>query len=170
MKQSLRHFRLNKWREASAQRRGGQTCHIPLEASGAHGAGDDIQSVASDFADQSFDRAYAGEIVSRALTRLAEEYASLSKGALFNALSPHLVDRVDRGEHAVLAQQLGMSQAALRTALSRLRSRFRELLVEEVLPTVRDSSEAIEELRHLLAAWTRTDEAGRFDSSIGNCS
>src|SRR5690606_34739739 len=77
MKQSLRHFRLNKWREASAQRRGGQTCHIPMEASGAHGAGDDIQSVASDFADQSFDRAYAGEIVSRALTRLAEEYASL---------------------------------------------------------------------------------------------
>jgi hypothetical protein len=50
----------------------------------------------------------------------------------------------------------------MRTALSRLRTRFRELLIEEVLPTVRDRQQAIEELRHLLAAWSRSDQLGSF--------
>ncbi len=50
------------------------------------------------------------------------------------------------------AHELGLSQAALRVAIHRLRRRFRELVKAEISQTVPDPAEVTEELRHLIAA------------------
>ena len=51
--------------------------------------------------------------------------------------------------YADLGAELGMSENAVKTAVSRLRRRYRELLREEIAHTVSSPAEVEEEIRHL---------------------
>lgn len=51
-----------------------------------------------------------------------------------------------------LARQLEMSEAAVKSAIHRLRTRYRDLLRAEVASTVADPAEVDEELRFLIHA------------------
>jgi transposase-like protein len=55
-------------------------------------------------------------------------------------------------KYVELARQLDVSEAALKSAIHRLRQRYRNLLRAEVAATVADSEEINEELRFLLRA------------------
>ena len=52
---------------------------------------------------------------------------------------------------AEAALTLGMSETAVKVAIHRLRTRFRELTRAEVAATVNEPAEAADELRHLIA-------------------
>ena len=47
---------------------------------------------------------------------------------------------------------MGLSEAATKSAVYRLRVRYREVLREEIAQTVSDPMEVDEELRHLISA------------------
>jgi hypothetical protein len=73
------------------------------------------------------------------------------KAELFNRVS--LVDANSESSvpYTVIAQELGMSVAAYKSAVSRLRARYGEFVHEEVWQTVSSPAEFEEEIRHLLA-------------------
>ena len=49
------------------------------------------------------------------------------------------------------ARALGLSETAVKVAIHRLRSRFREIIRSEVAATVNDPADAADELHHLIA-------------------
>ena len=77
------------------------------------------------------------------------EFASGKKAQLFNGLKPFLTGGVGLPNQTEVAAKLGMPIETLRSHLSRLRARYRELLREEVARTIAVADDVDEELRHL---------------------
>ncbi|MBE7495939.1 MAG: sigma-70 family RNA polymerase sigma factor [Verrucomicrobiaceae bacterium] len=104
--------------------------------------------------DKLFDRKWCEQLLGRVLRSLAENYATLGKRRLFEALRPVLLAGGSLRGHdtAALAGTLGMTEPALRTALVRLLRDYRRLLEHEVRQTV-DSKQAVDaEIADLMAA------------------
>ena len=86
-----------------------------------------------------FARQWATALLARVLGGLSDEYARRGRGAQFELLKAFLTGDQDRGEYRQVAEQLDMSDAAVRTAVHRLRQRYGELLREEIAATVVDA-------------------------------
>lgn len=139
---ALKHFLVKHRGGLLAAKRGGGAEHVPLEDEEAMplpGMADDVLA---------FDREWALALIARALARLEAEYSG--KPRMFAVLKPWLDGAAD-GPQAEAAQVLGMSETAVKVAIHRLRTRFRELIRSEVAATVNDPLEVKEELRHLIA-------------------
>jgi len=100
--------------------------------------------------DQAFDQEWATTLLTEVLNRLEGEYWDAGKTELFDALKQTLVGTRESQPYAMLAQQLGLNEGALRTAVHRLRKRYRELVREEIANTVGTPEEVDEEMRYLV--------------------
>jgi RNA polymerase sigma-70 factor (ECF subfamily) len=148
---SLRHFQANQWRAASARKRGGGQSTISLDAAAgerrfalepAHGL----------TAERVFERQWALALLDQTLAAMQAELAAAGKAELFDCVKEHLGG--DRGEvpYRQLAEELGMSEGAIKVAVHRFRERWRELLREQIAETVAGPYEVEAELRDLFAA------------------
>ena len=101
--------------------------------------------------EQQFDRQWASTVLEQARNKLRHECVASGKAGLYDRVS--LVDGRNEGSvtYAVVAQELGMSVSAIKSAVSRLRERYGELVREEVAHTVSSPAEIDAEVRHLLA-------------------
>lgn len=143
---ALKHF-LSKNRDAAlAGKRGGGAEHVPLISETDTSPGLPMPGLADDTL--AFDREWAFALIARALATLEEEHAQ--KPALFTALKPWLNGAANASQ-AEVAQTLDMSETAVKVAIHRLRTRFRELIRTEIAATVNDPAEIADELRHLIA-------------------
>jgi DNA-directed RNA polymerase specialized sigma24 family protein len=107
--------------------------------------------------DRLFDRAWALTLLGRALDRLATDYAATGHGPLFEKLQGMLISGSRTASHAEIAGQLGLSEAAVQQAASRLRIRHREALRDEIAATLDYPSDAAveSEIRDLFDALGR---------------
>jgi RNA polymerase sigma-70 factor (ECF subfamily) len=85
------------------------------------------------------------------LHRLQVEYEQDGKAELFAALNPCLVGDRTAQPYEELARKLGITEGAVKSAVHRLRQRYRQLLRDEIAQTVATQGEVEEELRHLIA-------------------
>jgi hypothetical protein len=92
--------------------------------------------------DRLFDRNWALELLDRALCSVAREEAASGRGATFETLRPVLTDQPRNIPSGALAERIGTTAAAVRSALQRLRCRYRQALRAEVAATLADPSEA----------------------------
>ncbi len=99
-----------------------------------------------------FARRWALTVLEQTLQLLQAEFTRAGKGELFEAIKNHLGGNARAENYRALAAQLAMSEGAVKTAIHRLRKRYRELLHAEVAQTVSDPAEVKEELRELQAA------------------
>jgi RNA polymerase sigma-70 factor (ECF subfamily) len=101
--------------------------------------------------EQLFDRQWASTVLGQARARLCQECIASGKSGLYDRVS--LVDDKNEGSlpYAVVAKELGMSVGAVKSAVSRLRQRYGELVREEVANTVCSPDEIQPEIRHLLS-------------------
>jgi DNA-directed RNA polymerase specialized sigma24 family protein len=105
-----------------------------------------------------FQRKWARSLLDRVLFGLQDEFLRGGKLDHFNRLRGVLAGSGEV-KYADLARELGIGEAALKSAIQRLRKRHRELLRAEVAATVADPAEVDEELRFLLQAIsTRSQE------------
>ncbi len=142
---ALKHF-LSKQRAAAlAGKRGGGAEHVPLVSENDTAPGMPLPGKPDD--ELCFDREWALALIARALQSLEAEYDV--KPQLYAAIKPWLDGGSTRSQ-ADAAQSLGMSESAMKVAIHRLRSRFRELIRAEVAATVNDPAEVADELRHLI--------------------
>lgn len=149
---ALRNFLTDEWRHAHAAKRGGGQVIVSI----------DLSQAAQRFAeepvdqkltpDQAFDRAWAVEMLERAVARLREEYESSGRGALFAALAPRLWNNGIANPPAPSPNRVEMNAHAVSMALNRLRHRLGLRLREEVAATVADGTDIDAELRLLIAA------------------
>jgi len=139
---ALQNYAQNQRDWARAQKRGGGQMQLPIEM---------VEPVAADDPTRAFDSQWAAVILERALGQLKERCRHAGKGALFDSLEPFLTAEAERGDYDCLAGQLHMTGNALRTAVSRLRAEFRQLLRAEVAATVQEPGQIEEELHYLLS-------------------
>ena len=148
---SLNHYLADARDHAHAARRD-ERLETPLDAVAAEGwcqRGLVDPAVSPDAA---FDRQWALALLDQVAARLKSDYVSAGQAKLFEALGFCLTGARSELPYANLAAQLGMTEAAVRVAVHRLRKRYRQLLRDEIAHTVADPAEIEEELRHLRQA------------------
>ena len=96
-----------------------------------------------------FDRRWARTLVSNALTTLGAEHEASGEADLFVALQPCLGTGGESPSYGELAARLSRNEGAIKTAVHRLRRRFREVLRREVANTVAAPDEIDDELSYL---------------------
>ncbi len=133
---SVKNFIANAHRFESAKKRGGNRKILSLDRSEfEHQYQIDVSDGCS--ADTLFDRCWLETVLNHVLTELRADYDRAEKRYLFDAIVPYLEGGLPREE---VAEHLGMSPAAVAMSLSRMRSRYREILRRTIGETV--SSEA----------------------------
>jgi RNA polymerase sigma factor (sigma-70 family) len=145
---SFKHFLSNKRVRAGALKRGGTLTFIPLDAAMAE-TQYNRQLAAQFTGDELFERHWALALLDQVLGRLEKEFASAGKKQLYATLKETLAGPRSTLPYVRLGEMLGMSEAAVKVAVHRLRQRYRELLREEIARTVQSAEEVEEELRHL---------------------
>ncbi len=139
-------------RNEGALKRGGGREIISIDFADAEGrfANEPIDDISPD---KLFDQQWLEVTLEHVLESLEREYAAKDKKPLFDRLSGFLVPAADDPDYATLSQDLGLSQGALRTAVSRLRKRYRELLHRQVAATVPSQDEVRDELTQLMGSY-----------------
>jgi RNA polymerase sigma factor (sigma-70 family) len=152
---SLKHYLHDQWDRQHALKRGGGTPTQSLDEADEDGA--PIIQPPDDHAapDVEFDRSWANAVVSNALSQVERECRDLGKADLFAALQPMLNAEPDGATYEEIGQRLGMSEAAVKVAAHRLRSRLGVLIREEVRQTVSNEQDLGEELRYLISLFGR---------------
>ncbi len=97
-------------------------------------------------------RRWALALIRRAVDDVRRAYANRGQVELFDALKAYLAAEIGGVPYDELSRRLGRSEAALRTALSRLRARWRTRLREVVAETVQEQHLIDDELAHLVRA------------------
>ena len=99
-----------------------------------------------------FDRQWAVTVLAHALESLRRECTSDGKVAFFEQVKPWLTGEAAHGDQAELAAACGMTPAALKMAVQRLKKRFRDCVKAEVAGTLEDAAMVAEEMLSLQAA------------------
>ncbi len=98
-----------------------------------------------------FERRWAHTLLERVVARLRDEFIRHGRLEDFNKLKVCLQGDSDVPQ-SELARQLGTTEGALKTAIHRLRRRYRDLLRAEVADLVADPADVDAELRYLIKA------------------
>jgi len=150
----LKNFLSEQRRKAGAQKRGGKCVFVSLnEPPGEEGYL--LEPVDDLTPDQVFERRWAQAVLQTALDRLRDEYAARDQAALFEVLQDYQPREHGGRSYAQLGSDLGMTEAAVKSAVHRMRNRHREMLREEIAHTVTRPEEIEEELRHFRASLCR---------------
>jgi|ERR1051326_229412 RNA polymerase sigma-70 factor (ECF subfamily) len=151
---ALQHFLANEWRNAHAQKRGGQATFLSMDGDGAEVKY--LQVPSTEFSPEKlFEREWATTILEKVVACLREEFVSAGKERLFEELKIFLTGDKRAVSYGELAKKLGATEAALKMSVSRMRQRYGELLRSEIAQTVSKPEEIEDELRTLLAALSR---------------
>lgn len=91
-------------------------------------------------------------LLERVMQRLEDDLAQKGGDRLFETLKPMLAGDRGSATYAVLAGELGVSEAALKMKVHRMRRHYRQLLRNELAQTVATAAEVEEEIRDLFRA------------------
>lgn len=149
---ALKHFLSNQWDKQRAQKRGGGAPLLRIDFHDAESrcGFEPSQNLTPDII---FQRRWAAALLEQSLARLRGEYAADGKEPLFEKIKQTLTEGRGSIAYAELAAAMGMSEAAVKMAVHRLRQRYREAIRAEIAATVANPSEIEDELREVLRAY-----------------
>jgi RNA polymerase sigma-70 factor (ECF subfamily) len=145
---AMNHFLTDEWEKARAQKRGGGAIPVPLQLDTAE-TRYGLDPADNTTPEQIYERRWALALLEEVLRRLGKEFEERGKGEIFAALNPCLIGERASQPYAELAAKLGVSERTVKSAVHRLRQRYRQLLREEIAHTVAEPGEVEEEMRHL---------------------
>ena len=147
---SLKHFIANELDRARSQKRGGS--HTILSLNFGNAENQYVLEPAHQMSPEKlFEKSWALTVLEQAMNQLEAEFASSNKQRLFDRLRVYLAAETDAIPYRDVAAQLRMTEGAVKIAVHRLRSRYRELLRDEVAQTVATQEQIDEEISDLLA-------------------
>jgi len=146
----LKNHLMDQHEKNIAARRGGGQPKESLDATfdGEVKIHDPVDSQATP--DLAFDRAWAASLLTNALRRLQEECARQGHAALCTELEPVMFCDDTASGYRDIGLRLGMSEAAVKMAASRVRARLKGLVRDEVLQTVTNEQDWQEEVQYLM--------------------
>jgi len=148
---ALKFYLADEHDRARALKRGGGLEALSLDLEGAEERYR-LEAEPEGTPDRVFEKRWALEVLEQTHRRLQEEIGRGSNPERSRRLSAFLTGDGDDTSYRSVAAELGMSEAAVKVAVHRLRKRFGALLRDEVERTVGSPEETEGELRFLLAA------------------
>ncbi len=148
---SMKNFMAKQWDRKKALKRGGGKVTLSLEQLSEAGRLE-LESAASISPDDQFERQWALTLVNSVFSRLRSEFCDAGNAARYEVLSGFILGEVEESAYAETAESLGLTASAVRSAVLRIRRRFRVMFHETVSQTVATPEEVETEMRHLLAA------------------
>ena len=147
---TMKRFLANEWDRLRSEKRGGKVSFISLDMAVAEGL--PIPDPKAVSGETLFDHRWALALLEIVMQRLRLEHEDASRSSEYEILKPSLT--TDRGgvDYGALAAALKMEPASARSAVHRLRKRFREIFREEVSATVNDPADVDDEMHALIAA------------------
>lgn len=149
---AMKHFLANVRRHHRAQKRGGHATVLSLDF---HSGEDRYRRIEpADFLtpERLYEKRWALALLDLVLGRLREEHRAAGKLQLFDVLKQFLVAETANVAYSEVAEQLAISEGAVKVAVHRLRRRYRKLLEEEIARTIVGPESREDELGELLAA------------------
>lgn len=148
---SLRHFLANARDHQKAAKRGGGETVLSIDF--AHAEQRYRHEPITEWtAEKLFHRRWALELLQTVMDRLRAEWATAEKGAYFSALQAFLSGDATNRTYAEVARELDTTEGAVKTAVHRLRRRYRALLREEIAHTVTEPEQIEDEIQQLFGA------------------
>jgi RNA polymerase sigma-70 factor (ECF subfamily) len=148
---AIKHFLANEQRRQGAYKRGGRQAVISLDFDSGENRYQRMEPADHLTPERLYERRWALALLDLVFGRLREEFRAAGKLPLFDRLKQFLAGRPGETSYQEVAEELAMTEGAVKVAVHRLRRRYRELLKEEIAHTV-TSPEALEdELRELRA-------------------
>jgi RNA polymerase sigma-70 factor (ECF subfamily) len=146
---SVKNYLANEWDKQQAQKRGAGKTSFSLDEENIR-ATYPIEPVDHMTPEKNFERAWALTLLEQVLRRLQEEMRHTKSEQYFDQLKPCLMGENVDASYKSIAENLGVTEAALKTRIHRMRRRFGEILYEEVQQTLDSPSHAESEIRYLL--------------------
>ena len=150
---SLTNYIRNEWDKTQTKKRGGGTNLLSID-SGELERRFLREPEDSATPQRLFDRAWAENVLGRTLDQLEVEYQQSGRGEVFAQLKQFLTAGTTE-RYSEVSERLEMSLAATKTAVHRLRSRYRERLCAEIIDTTSDSDDLDDEIRCLFEAFSK---------------
>ena len=150
---SLANFLCNQIDHERALKRGGGKKHVPLTLDK-----DDaetryqLEPVDGITPEKLFDRQWALLLLERVLLEIRSDYERAGNLLLFDGLKGSLTFDPDASSYEQIAAELGMTAGAVRVAVHRLRSRYRQRLRSIIADSVPSEEDVEDEIRHLFGA------------------
>ena len=150
----LNHLLADEWDRSHAAKRGFGIPGLSLDAELAEGhyRNEPADGLTPDVA---FERRWVAALLARAQSRMEAEYTQAGKSGLLEQLKDFPLFEKSENSFHDSAVELGVSDGALKSAVHRMRQRYRELVREEIAHTVGDPSEVEDEIRHLITVVQR---------------
>lgn len=145
---ALKHFLSDEWDKANALKRGGGITFIPLDAQDPEERYH-LEPRDESTPEKAYQRRWALTMLELTLGRLREEFQLAGKEALFEQLKTFITGDRSDSSYADAATRLGMTEAAAKMTVTRMRQRYRALLRAEIANTVEDPKEVDTEMREL---------------------
>ncbi|MEO6872741.1 MAG: sigma factor [Chthoniobacterales bacterium] len=148
---AMKNYLADDWSKDRALKRGGDQTFLLLDAEIATAeelfASEPAQSSLDE--EWHYEQRWATALVSRALAGLRESFRGEAKAEIFEKLQPLIAGGANVPRQEDLAAQLALPIDTLRSHLSRMRTRYRTFLREEVARTIGTADDVDEELRRL---------------------
>lgn len=151
---AMNYFLANEWAKLHTQKRGGNQQMICLDIAAAEERLG-LEADHHESADRLFDKTWANTLLEKVLMRLENEFRDAEKLQQFEMLKQTLGGPETSQPYAELSEKLQMKEGALKTAVHRLRKRYRQLLEAEIAHTVSSPEEVKQEIAYLFAVTTR---------------
>jgi len=148
---SLKHYLDNEWHKQRTLKRGGGKTFISWDELQPHDR-ELIEPSDQLTPEKLFDREWALTLLNRVMKQLEKECVAARKGELFYRLREHLTGDGGGTPYQQIADELKMTEGAVKVAVHRLRRRFGELVREQIERTVEDPADIDDEIRELFAA------------------
>ncbi len=149
---SLKHFLANEWDRSHRQKRGGDATHLSLDWKTAD-TQFQIAITTEPSPDKAYDREWALALLEKVVSSLHAECAADGREKQFDELKIFLTAGKGALPYSAAANSLGLEEGAVRTAVHRLRKRYRQLLREEISQTLADPAQVDEEMLALFGAF-----------------
>ena len=148
---AVNHFLINEWKRGQTLKRGGGVVLVDLDGLDP-AVRDACEPRSGDDPERAYERQWALTLLARVRERIRREYEAAGQLERHAALKTYLSEGENPGSYAATAVQLGISEAAVKSAVYKIRQRFGQVLRAEIARTVASPDEVDDELRHLVGA------------------
>ncbi len=148
---ALKRFVADQQDLAQAFKRGGGHKRLSIDLEFAEGKYA-LESVSDLSPERIFEKSWAIAILDQTMAQLEAEFANMNKKKLFDCLKVYIGGDVNSVPYSKVAAELNMTKDAVKTAVYRLRRRYRQQLRDIIAQTVTTQEQIDEEIRELFVA------------------
>lgn len=146
---AIRHFLSNARDHDRALKRGRGIAFLSLDQLATEERAD-LEPRVLETPETIYEKRWAATVLTTVLDQLRAECAAEGNDLSFDILKTFLTGARPDATYSELAVPMGITEAALKMRVQRLRKRYGELIRSEIARIVADSAEIEDELRHLL--------------------